>query len=613
MKTFFCSGNEAVALGARKSGVKVVTGYPGAPITKALEYLAEGGELYTEWSVNEKVAYEVALGASINGVRSLVIMKTLGLNVAADAFTQSTGGFCHAGLVLIVADDNGREIGDDYQDSRYYGQIGEIPVLEPGTCQEIYEYMQWAFILSEQFGVPVMVRMNSITTRIKERVVDTTVVSSSLFLGEEQKRSKAFFGQKTILNIVNHGFSAQALKKLSEYTLDFHDRYQKIKRIADSLPINQIIPGNSRMGIITSGVLFQYCREVYPEANYLKLGLIHPLPIDLIRKFSAGLEEIFVVEEIHPLLETAIKAEGFEVLGHEVLKRPPVPLHLTPEIIKARVDGFLESQTKTHPVSSAENNTKPAPVPVRLPQNCAGCPHLTTFFLLKKLKVKVVSGIGCCGLSSLPILKASCIVQSMGSPPGILHGMYISSDDGERTKSAAVFGDGEFWHSGLMGIINAVFHRSKIKVIILDNNVIAMTGGQAHPSTVHSRKEKKRLDIKKLCRVLGIKAVYEINPDNYKKYLRLLKREFRKERLSVFIVKKKCSRVYRPKQSGICVITDQCKQCGECLETGCAGLEKNEKKMVINPQLCTGCRLCQYVCPVGAIIYKKQELKWIKK
>jgi indolepyruvate ferredoxin oxidoreductase alpha subunit len=603
METFFCSGNEAIGRGAIKAGIKIACGYPGAPITPALEYLINSQVVDAQWSVNEKVAFDTALGVSICGQRSLAVMKTLGLNVAADALTQSAGGFLNGGMVVAVADDTGRDEGDDDQDSRFYGVMSGIPVLEPGSCQEAYDFTRWGFEISEAFGIPVLIRMNSVTTRIKESVTDSTIDFSVAGTMQKQSAGELFFGQKTILNIIRFGF-IEKNSRLRKYDIDFRERFQKLKSFSENLPLNEVIPGNGRIGFITSGILYQYCREYFPDAGYLKLGMIHPLPEKLISEFIQGYEHVFVVEEIYPIIENAIKALKFtNIIGREIFCSAPQHLHMTPELIYERVDGYINKK----PVKHEETPE----IPVRLPQNCPGCPHLFTYEILKRMGVSVVSGIGCCGLSALPIMNASNVVQSMGSPPSIIQGFYKAQGKEQNLQAVAVFGDGEFWHSGILGILDAVYNGNKIKVVILENNVIGMTGGQSHPSTV-TKGEKPRLSIKNMCKAIGVESVNEIDPYNYRSYTNLLKRELASDKSSVIIAKRKCPRIYQKVKPGFCYITSNCVRCGKCMLSGCAAVSKKSENgaanYFINPQLCVGCRLCQNICPKKAIAFRGVRL-----
>ncbi|KXG76435.1 thiamine pyrophosphate-dependent enzyme [Thermotalea metallivorans] len=516
------TGNQAAALGAFQSGVAFVTGYPGTPCTEVVSELAKFEGVHWEWAVNEKVALEAAIGASLAGVRTLVVMKTLGLNVAADAFTQLAGTPMNGGLVLVVADDVGRIVGDDYQDCRHYSIMSQVPLLEPSDSQEAKEFMEMAFLISETYEVPVILRLNSITSKSK------SVVKLEQDVGQRATRRLAHQKslQKTVGNVVRFGFPNYDSPMLKEYWHDFKKNWTALQDACNEISINQVEMGDREIGIIASGVSYHYAKEAVPHASFLKLGLVFPLPQRLIRDFVGSHRTVYVIEDGHPIIEREIRGMGLTVQGENVFPRFPHMLYFTPEIIEEKILGI-------------QREKKSSEVPFRLPVNCPGCPHTVVNRILKKNNIKAVGGIGCGGLGAFPHVGAMDVVKCMGSSFGIAHGYNRFRKDGK--KMVAVMGDGEFWHTGMNGLINAVYHKGEGVFIIEDNFTVAMTGGQRNISSPLKQDSiQNRISIEAICKTIGILDVYVVDSYDEDRLEGILLREMDKEGISVIIARHPC-------------------------------------------------------------------------
>lgn len=517
------TGNQATALGCYESGVAYATGYPGTPCTEVLNELSSFKGVNCEWSTNEKVALEVASGVSMSGKRTLVLMKTLGLNVAADAFTQLSGAPINGGIVLVVADDVGRIVGDDYQDCRFYSIMSNVPLVEPSDSEEAREFIKIAFEISERFETPVIFRLNSITSKSKS-VINMTEENNQPIRECRQIHKKSL--QKTVGNVVRFGFDNYNSQKLKDYWHDFHESWNRLSSYSDNVEINKAEVKNSTIGIIASGVSYLYAKEVLPEASFLKLGLVFPLPKRNIKEFIESHEKVYVIEDGHPIIEKEIKNIGLEVEGESIFPRFPHMLYFTPDIIQEKI---LDKKEENEYVR----------VPFRLPVNCPGCAHNVINSLLKKNDIMAAGGIGCGGLGAFPHVGAIDVVKCMGSSFGIAYGFNKLNDDGE--KLLGIMGDGEFWHTGINGLLNIVWNNGDCTLIVNDNLTVAMTGGQKNISSpLDPGSDKRRASIEEVCKAIGVDRTYVIDSYNTKELERVLLEEIEKKGVSVIIARHEC-------------------------------------------------------------------------
>jgi len=566
------SGDEAVAKGAWEEGVKVGTAYPGTPSTEILEHLAHLPGVYVEWAPNEKVALEVGIGGSMAGVRVLVAMKHVGLNIAADPFMTLSYTGVGGGLVVVSADDPALYSSQNEQDNRHYALMAKVPMLEPSDSQECKDLTREAYAISETFDTPVLLR---ITTRIAHGKGVVT-------LGERRE-------------VPSKGISLDPEKwvMLPVYAQKRHplveERLERILRFSEDFPGNRIEMGDTSLGFITSGVAYQYVKEAFPEAPILKLTMTHPLPRAKVLEFASRVERIFVVEELDPFLEEQIKALGISVVGKGAF---PVTGELSPELVKKGVD-------KTYrPTFVSFSN-----IPQRPPTLCPGCPHRGVFVTLKKLKDVVFGDIGCYTLGALPPLSSlhSCIC--MGAGVGMVHG---AQKAGMPERCVAVIGDSTFYHSGIPGLVDIVYNRGASTVVILDNGTTAMTGKQGHPGTgVALQGEGEKVDLETLVKGLGVKRVKVVDPYNLSALEEVLKEEMAFPQPSVVITRRPCTLITKGPIGRYWVDEDLCIGCGMCVKVGCIALSLEErdgnKKAHVDPLLCYGCGVCAQVCPKGAL------------
>jgi len=592
------SGNEALAWGAYHSGVKVAAAYPGTPSTEILEAISHFDDIYAEWSTNEKVAMEVALGAVYAGVRSLASMKQVGFNVATDPFMAVATTGVNAGMVVICADDPGVHSSQGEQDNRHYAKLAKVALLEPADSQEAYDYMALAYDLSEQYDTPVIMRS---TTRIShsKSVVD-------------MNRSRVVDDKP-----LNFTHNIEKYVMLPVYTRMarplMEERLVKLAEYAETTPLNKIIEGNRKLGIVSSGVAYQYAREVFPKASFLKLGMTYPLPRNLIRKFASQVDRLIAIEELDPFLQENILMMGVEVTGKEFIPRIG---ELTPDIVEesCRKVGLLPD-TKSKPRQSKAA----ADLPKRPPLLCPGCPHTGIHFVLstagkrdKLLKAGrtptedselVITGdIGCYTLGALPPIYSIDTTSCMGAGIGEALGMEKA---GMSNKVVAIIGDSTFLHSGITGLVNGIYDNGKITVIIMDNGTTAMTGHQEHPGTGISAQGKptKSVDIESLVRGIGINDVKVVDSFNIKELRSSFKSALNNDGMSVLIVRGQCS-VRVKERSEIKVIdVEKCDQCNVCLRLGCPAIQSDNGQVFIDKTLCAGriCGLCVQVCPHKAI------------
>ncbi|HOX27906.1 MAG TPA: indolepyruvate ferredoxin oxidoreductase subunit alpha, partial [bacterium] len=510
------TGNEAIARGAWEAGCGFATAYPGTPSTEITENIARYKEIYAEWAPNEKVAFEAGIGAALGGVRTLVCMKHVGLNVAADPFCTFSYTGTSAGFVLICADDPAMHSSQNEQDNRYYARLAKVPMLEPSNSQEAKDFTALAFELSEKFDTPVMVR---VTTRISHS-------RGIVELGKRKNVKQKPFEPNPPKYVMVPANARVRHKVVVE-------RQKKLAELSETSPINRIEKGKGKIGVVSAGVAYQYAREVFPDAPFLKLGFTHPLPKKLIGKFAKGKEKIYVVEELEPYIEEQIAALGIPVIGKQKL---PIIDELNPDIVKA---GFIKKR-KPNPVEDI------SALPKRPPNLCPGCPHRGLFTAIKQLKPVIFGDIGCYTLSVLPPLSThdSCIC--MGASIGVSYG-YSKVGANEIKKSLGVLGDSTFLHSGLTGVLEMAYNKGMNTVIILDNRTTAMTGGQNHPATGFTLKgeETRAVDIPALCKALGVERVFVTSPFKVKETRELVKRELDIKEPSIIISSEPCPLIFR--------------------------------------------------------------------
>ncbi|MCG0277171.1 MAG: indolepyruvate ferredoxin oxidoreductase subunit alpha [Thermanaeromonas sp.] len=578
-------GNHAVARGAWEAGVRVAAAYPGTPSTEIIEALAQYPDVYAEWSVNEKVALEVAAGAAIAGARALAAMKHVGVNVASDALMTLAYTGINAGLVLVSADDPNLYSSQNEQDNRLYARFAQIPCLEPADSQEAKEMTKVAFALSEAFDTPVMLRL---TTRIAHS-------QSLVELGEREEVPLKPYTKAPSKYVMLPAFGRERHKVVEE-------RRAKLSAYAEITPLNRVEWGDRRVGVITSGISYQYVKEALPGVSVLKLGLTYPLPKNLIRQFIAAVDVCFVVEELEPFLEEQISSWGLPVRGKEFLPRigefdPRVVVKgIGPKV--AEVNPALLNESLLHDNSPSLNITLPARPPVM----CPGCPHRGVFYILRKLKLTVAGDIGCYTLGASPPLNAMDTCICMGASMGVALGMEKARGQEFSRGLVAVIGDSTFLHAGMTGLLDIVYNQGTTTVIILDNGTTAMTGHQDHPGTGYtaSRALTTKIDLEQVVRGLGIRRVQVVDPYDLTRAQEVISAEVATPEPSVIIARRLCALL--AKGTGkYRVVGMYCRSCQCCLDLGCPALTFNGEEAVIDEIQCTGCGLCAQICPAGAI------------
>ena len=562
-------GNEAIARGAYEAGVRVVSAYPGTPSTEVSECIAKYDEVYAEWAPNEKVAFEVAAGASYAGARSMVCMKHVGVNVAADPMFTAAYTGVNGGLVILAADDPGMHSSQNEQDTRFYARSAHIPMLEPADSAEAKEFTKLAFELSEKYDTPVFVRT---TTRLAH---------SQSFVEEEERADVPL---------------RPYVKDVSKYTMmpssaigrhvAVEAREDRLAADVNGFDVNREEMRGTDLGIVCSGVVYQYVREAVPEASVLKMGMVYPLAIEKARAFAKKVKRLVVVEELEPFIENQLKAHGVPCEGKDLFSKQG---ELSVAIIREKLTGVKTEVEKLD-------------LPVRPPVMCAGCPHRGVFYILSKLKLTVNADIGCYTLGAQPPLAAVDTVLCMGASVGMAHGFEKARGREQSQKTVAVIGDSTFIHSGITGVINAVYNKSNITLIILDNSTTGMTGHQQHPATGFTLKQEpaKILDIVALCKTVGCDSVRVVDSYDLAEVEKAVKEEVERDGVSVIVAKRPCAlldRHYPP----ACTVED-CRKCGMCFRLGCPAIEKQaDGSAKINASLCVGCGLCAKVCRFGAI------------
>ncbi|MBE7014654.1 MAG: indolepyruvate ferredoxin oxidoreductase subunit alpha [Ruminococcaceae bacterium] len=567
-------GNAAVARGAYEAGVNVVASYPGTPSTEITEEIVKFDEIYAEWSPNEKVAAEVAIGASIGGARAMSCMKHVGLNVMADpVFTVSYTGV-NGGLVFCVADDPGMHSSQNEQDSRHYAKASKIVMLEPADSSECKEYTKMAFSLSEEMDTPVFIRLSTRVSHSQSMVE---------ICDREDVALKPY--EKNIAKYVM--MPGNAIKR----HVVVEERIEKLKEYAETSDLNKVETNNSNIGVISSGIAYMYAKEALGDkVDYLKLGMVYPLPEKKIKEFAKKYDKVFVIEELDPVIEDYCKSLGLEVYGKDLLT---LLGEYTPAMIKKAVLGEM----------AAEYETIDEMIPVRPPVMCAGCPHRGAFYVLKKLGLTVSGDIGCYTLGATVPLQSVDTTICMGASVSAAHGMAKARGEEFNKKLVSVIGDSTFMHSGITGLVDIVYNKGNNTVIILDNSITGMTGHQNNPTTGYTIRgeETKQVNLVALCKSIGIESIRVCDPFDVKEFEKTVKEEIAKDEPSVIISQRPCALLKTVKYTGHCKITDKCKDCKMCMKLGCPAITIKEGKVVIDVSQCNGCGLCVNVCPFGAI------------
>lgn len=567
-------GNEAIARGAYEAGVKVSAAYPGTPSTEVSESLVQYDEIYAEWAPNEKVATEVAIGASIAGVRSMCVMKHVGMNVAADPLYTAAYTGVRGGLVLVVADDPGMYSSQNEQDSRMVARAAMVPIVEPSDSAEAKEFMKYAYDLSEKYDTPVILR-------------STTRLSHSQGLVELEERAEPFdipYERDMAKYVMMPG---NAIKR----HVVVEARMKQMAEDANSLPINRVEYNDLSVGFITNGIAYQYVKEAMSQASVLKLGLLNPLPRKLIEEFAAKVDKLYIFEELEPVVEEQVKSWGIQkAVGKEIFT---VQGEYSANLIRERVLG------QTSQVDKA------AQVPARPPILCPGCPHRSVYTVLNKLKIHAAGDIGCYTLGAVAPLSVIDTTICMGASISTLHGMEKAKGREYIKSWVAVIGDSTFMHTGINSLMNMVYNQATGTVIILDNSTTGMTGHQDHAATGKTLKGQvvPAINIYGLCKSLGIEHVCEVDAFDQAELERVIKEEVARDAVSVIITKAPCALLKGIKFPNKCrPLPDKCKKCGACLRPGCPALTKNEDGTIsIDETMCNGCGLCKQLCKFDAI------------
>ncbi|MDP2873533.1 MAG: indolepyruvate ferredoxin oxidoreductase subunit alpha [Bacillota bacterium] len=598
-------GNEAIARGAWESGVRVATGYPGTPSTEIIEALASYQDIYVEWSSNEKVALEVAIGACLGGARAIACMKHVGVNVAADPLMTVAYMGVNAGLVLVTADDPGMHSSQNEQDNRWYGKFARLPVLEPSDSREAKEYTAAAFGVSEEFDTPVILRT---TTRISH-------ARSPVELGERVCPPDRPYRRDPLKNVMLPGH-ARMRKPLTE------NRLQYLTRFAETTPLNRLEwpkghdEGRAPRGFVTGGVAYQYVREAFPEAPVFKLGLSYPLPANALRDFAGRVDTLYVVEELDPFWEAELKYQGIEAVGKQVFSKHG---ELTASLVR---QGVAEWETERAGLSGApllqadeagvDGSAPTAALPVRPPVLCPGCPHRAVFHVLRKLRLTVTGDIGCYTLGALPPLSAMDTCTCMGASIGGSIGMRRALPPEQAERVVAVIGDSTFVHSGITALIDAVYNRTPIVLLILDNETTAMTGHQGHPAAGWNARgeESPRVSLEALVSACGVTRLAVVDPGDMKALEGAVKSSLVPgDGPAVLIVRRPCVLLPRSRRAAAAVsfASELCTECGACFRIGCPALGRDGKRPQVQAELCIDCGQCAAVCPSGALGGPKEE------
>lgn len=566
-------GNEAIARGAYEAGVKVSSAYPGTPSTEISEYLVQYREdVYEEWAPNEKVATEVAVGASLAGVRAMACMKHVGLNVAADPLYSVSYMGVNGGLVIVVADDPGLYSSQNEQDTRMVARAAQIPVIEPSDSAEAKDFFKVAFELSEQFDRPFIFRT-------------TTRLAHSQGMVELRKREEV--EDKPYVKDVRKTVMMPGNAKLRH--IEIEKRNNELAEYANTLPINTVEMNDTKIGVITSGIPYQYVKEALPDASVLKLGMVNPLPRKLIEEFASKVETLYIVEELDPVIEEQVKSWGIPAIGKEIFT---VQGEYSANMLR---EGILKEKLQIDPSAN---------VPQRPPILCPGCPHRSVYHVLNKLKMHAAGDIGCYTLGAVAPLSVVDTTMCMGSSISTLHGMEKAKGKEYIKNWVAVIGDSTFLHTGVNSLMNMVYNQATGTVLILDNSTTGMTGHQDHAATGKTLQGDPTyaIDIPGLCRAMGVKNVTEVNAFDIELLEKTIKEEVAKDEVSVIITKSPCVLLDKRKKPLYKVHADKCRTCGMCMKPGCPAMTRNEDKTVrIDDTMCTGCGLCESLCKFDAI------------
>ena len=566
-------GNEAIARGAYEAGVKVSAAYPGTPSTEISEQIVKyKDDIYAEWSPNEKVATEVAIGASVSGVRAMACMKHVGLNVAADPlYTVSYMGV-NGGLVIIVADDPGLYSSQNEQDTRMVARAAQVPVLEPSDSMEAKEFMKVAYEISEKFDRPVIFRT---TTRLAHsqglvELCDRVEVEDKEYVKDIRK---------TVMMPGNAKLRHVEIEK----------RNLELAEAANTLAINTVEMNDTKIGVITSGIPYQYVKEALPNASVLKLGMVNPLPKKLITEFAEKVDTLYIVEELDPVIEEQVKSWGIKAIGKEIFT----------------VQGEYSANMIRKAILKEEVDVKaPAAAPGRPPILCPGCPHRSVYYVLNKLKMHAAGDIGCYTLGAVAPLSVVDTTICMGASISSLHGMEKAKGKDYIKNWVAVIGDSTFLHTGVNSLMNMIYNKSTGTVMILDNSTTGMTGHQDHAATGKTLlgEPTNAIDIPALCKALGVKHVTTVNAFDIKTLEKVIKEEVARDEVSVIITKSPCVLLDKSKKPVYIAHPDKCKKCGMCMKPGCPAMTKKpDGTIYIDDTMCTGCGLCETLCKFDAI------------
>ncbi len=577
------SGNEAIAIGAYKGNATFASGYPGTPSSEILEYFGRFEGVTAQWASNEKSGFEAALGASIGGVRSFVTMKHVGLNVAADPLMTSAYTGVNAGFVVVCADDPGMHSSQNEQDNRLYAKFASIPLIEPSDPFEAIAFMQYAFKVSEEFDLPVLFR-------------STTRISHSLGIVQYDPRPLDTFSPRELKKdfrkyVMIPSNAIQRHKVLL-------DKVERLKTFSNETPINKVEKGRGGVGIITAGISYNYVKEVVGDVPIFKVGFSHPLPVERIKEFAADLDRLIVVEELEPYMEESLRAEGIDVEGKKYF---PLDGEFNLDIVEEglkKAGVIKESKTQVY--------FEAADVPKRPPALCPGCPHRPVFDILHSRRDIFVTGdIGCYTLGALPPLSAIDTTVCMGASLS----MGVGLSKVERSKKiVSVIGDSTFFHTGIQPLIDAYVNDANMTIIVLDNRITAMTGGQPDPSSGFnaSGDEFEPVRIAALARSVGIERVYEVDQYDYEKTREIINKQIDTDGLSVIIATRPCVLMPKKIKDTPLVVTDKCTGCKRCLRIACPSIDFKNGRAIIDETTCTGCGACRSVCPVeGAIVVKE--------
>lgn len=566
-------GNEAIARGAFEAGVKVSSAYPGTPSTEISEYLAKYDEVYTEWAPNEKVAAEVAIGASISGVRSLACMKHVGLNVASDPLYTFAYTGVNGGSVFVVADDPGLASSQNEQDTRMIARAAHVPVLEPADSSEAKEFLKFAYELSEKYDTPVILRT---TTKLAHSQTSVELCDRVEVEDKEYQRSVPKYVMMPASAIGRHLVVEAREKQMAEDGAEFF--------------VNSVEYNDTKIGFITCGVAYQYVKEVCPNASVLKFGMTNPISKKLVDDFMSKVGTVYVFEELEPVIEEQVRAWGYEVKGKEVFTRQgEYSANLLRRVLFGS-DGVLFDK---------------ADVPARPPILCPGCPHRSVFSVLSKLKIHASGDIGCYTLGAVAPLGVIDTTICMGASISALHGMEKAKGKEYIKNWVAVIGDSTFLHTGVNSLINMVYNKSTGTVMILDNRTTGMTGHQDHAATGKTLKgeETNAIDFVELCHAVGVKNVIEVNAFDVAELEKAVKESVSSDTLTVIITKSPCVLLKGQKFPYVCKVDPElCRKCGACMKIGCPAMTRDEdKKVRIDATMCNGCGLCMNYCKFGAI------------